>query len=100
METRNIYQQLSYLSNEQLSHQTIIRDLEKHVLHVQSSKIDDITIELSILEKHVLHVQRSKIDDITIELSILKLQFDKLENRMRKLEKNAFKKYPTWREGH
>jgi len=71
METRNIYQQLSYLSNEQLSHQTIIRDLEKHVLHVQSSKIDDITIELSIL----------------------KLRFDKLENRMRKLEKKELQKH-------
>jgi len=70
METRNICQQLSHLSNEQLSNQTRIRDLEKHALHVQS-----------------------EIDDITIELSILKLRFDKLENRMRKLEKKELQKH-------
>ena len=71
METRNIYQQLSHLSNEQLSNQTRIRDLEKHVLHVQ----------------------KSKIDDITIELSILKLRCDKLESRMQKLEKKELQKH-------
>ena len=70
MEMRNINQQLSHLSNQQLSDQTRIRDLEKHALHVQS-----------------------EIDDITIELSILKLRFDKLENRMRKLEKKELQKH-------
>jgi len=70
MEMRNINQQLSHLSNQQLSHQTIIRDLEKHALHVQS-----------------------EIDDITIELSILKLRCDKLESRMQKLEKKELQKH-------
>jgi chromosome segregation ATPase len=70
MEMRNINQQLSHLSNQNDKRQTIIRDLEKHVLHRQS-----------------------KIDDLTIELSNLKLQNDNLESRMQKLEKKELQKH-------
>ena len=70
MEMRNINQQLSHLSNQNDKRETIIRDLEKHVLHVQS-----------------------EIDDITIELSNLRLQNDNLESRMRVLEKKELQKH-------
>jgi len=73
MEMRNTNQQLIHLSNQNNDErQTIIRDLEKNVLHIQS-----------------------EIDDIIIELSNLRLQNDNLESRMRVLDKkrNAMQKH-------
>ena len=64
MEMRNINQQLSHLSNQNDKRETIIRDLEKHVLHVQS-EIDDITIELSNLESRMRVLEKKELQKHT-----------------------------------
>jgi len=73
MEMRNINQQLSHLSNQNDKRQTIIRDLEKHVLHVQS-----------------------EIDDLRLQNDNLESRMRVLESRMRVLEKRELQKHTTF----